>query len=295
MDDRATGPESTARAHHGSFASRLWQRSRRNVATFGALLFIILLLASAAFAPWLVWQDPLEQDPVASLSPPSRTHWMGTDQVGRDIFSRVVYGSRLSLAIGLSSVLLGLTAGVGIGLISGYAGGLVDEILMRGIDVLLAFPGILLAVLVAILGSSVSNVVLALAIFSIPIFARLTRGSVLAVRNLEYIHAAFVVGAPTHRVLLRHILPNVMGPIIVYATLRMASAILGGSTLSFLGVGLAPPAPEWGLMVSQGRHNIQSAPHEILFPGLAIFLTVLAFNLLGDAIRDVADPRSTSI
>lgn len=279
-----------------SFLVRFWRRCLRNAATFGALAFAVLLLVTAAAAPWLAPADPLDQDPSVSLQPPSRAHWFGTDLIGRDILSRVVYGSRLSGAIGLVSVMIGLTVGVGIGLMAGYSGGLVDEVLMRGIDVLLAFPGILLAILVVvILGSSLVNVVVALGIFSIPIFARLARGSVLSVKNLEYIDAARAIGAPTPRILFRHVVPNMMGPIVVYATLRMASAILGGATLSFLGVGLAPPAPEWGLMVSQGRHHIQSAPHEILFPGMAIFLTVLAFNLLGDAVRDVADPKSIAL
>jgi peptide/nickel transport system permease protein len=182
---------------------------------------------------------------------------------------------------------------VGIGLSAGFFGGTTDEVLMRCIDVLLAFPGILLAILiVSVLGSSLLNVIVALAVFSVPIFARMARGSVLATKNLEYVDAARAVGAATPRILLRHIVPNILGPIVVYATLRMASAILGGATLSFLGMGLAPPAPEWGLMVALGRQQIQSAPYVVLFPGLAIFLTVLAFNLLGDALRDVIDPRS---
>jgi peptide/nickel transport system permease protein len=265
----------------------------RNPTTFLSLVFLALLLFVAIAAPYISPYDPLEQDPAISLATPSAAHLMGTDRLGRDILSRLIHGSRLSLSVGIFSVLFGLVVGCAIGLAAGYSEGTTDELLMRGIDVLLAFPGILLAILViTILGSSLVNVIVALGIFSIPVFARLTRGAVLATKHLEYVAAARAIGAPTPRVVGRHILPNVMGPIIVYATLRVAAAILGGASLSYLGVGLAPPAPEWGLMISQGRNFMQGSPHVVLFPGLAILFTVLALNLVGDAARDLADPRT---
>jgi len=279
-----------------SLARKFWRRCLRNPATFLSLMFVVLLALVVVAAPLLGRFDPLEQDLMRAFRPPDGQHWFGTDRFGQDIYSRVVHGARLSLAVGFFSVLMGLTAGVGIGLTAGFFGGVTDELLMRFIDVLLAFPGILLAILiVSVLGSSLLNVIVALAVFSVPIFARMARGSVLATKNLEYVDAARAVGAATARILLRHIVPNILGPIVVYATLRMASAILGGATLSFLGMGLAPPAPEWGLMVALGRQQVQSAPHVVFFPGLAIFLTVLAFNLLGDALRDVIDPRSKPV
>jgi ABC-type dipeptide/oligopeptide/nickel transport system permease subunit len=266
------------------------------VATLFALGFVVLLALTVAFGPAVAPHDPVDQDLTRAFRPPGPGHPMGTDRFGADVFSRVIYGARLSLSVGFFSVLLGLTAGVGIGVCAGYVGGLTDEALMRGIDVLLAFPGILLAILVVtILGSSLTNVIVALAIFSVPVFARLARGSTLAIRHAEYVDAARALGVAAPGIVWRHILPNIWGPIIVYGTLRMAAAILGAATLSFLGLGLAPPAPEWGLMINQGRNYIQSAPHVVLYPGLAIFLTVLAFNLLGDAVRDVADPRSAAV
>lgn len=276
-----------------SLLHQFWRRCRQNPATLAALTYFIVLLVVVAIAPWLAPFDPLHQDLLNTSESPSPVHWFGTDYAGRDIFSRVIHGSRLSASIGLFAVILGVLFGVTIGVVSGYFGGLIDDVLMRIIDVLLAFPGILLAILVvSILGSSLLNVIVALAIFSVPTFARLTRSTVLSIRNTEYVTAAYALGASAPRIILRHILPNTLAPVIVYATLRTATAILGGATLSFLGLGVAPPTPEWGLMVSQGRHYILSSPHIILFPGLAIFFTVLSLNLLGDALRDVIDPKS---
>lgn len=270
-----------------------WRRCVANWATLAALGFTLLLFLVVAIGPLLTPVDPLAQDPLLRGQAPGAKYWFGTDHVGRDIFSRVIHGARLSLSIGGAAVLLGLTLGVAIGLVAGYLGGLVDEVLMRFIDVLLAFPGILLAILVvSILGPGLWNVIVALAIFSVPTFARITRSAVLTIKNLDYVLAARAIGGSAGRIMLGHVLPNALAPIIIYATLRLATAILGGATLSFLGLGVAPPAPEWGLMVSQSRHYIRSEPYMILFPGLAIFLTVLSLNLLGDAIRDVVDPKS---
>lgn len=275
-----------------SFLRRLLQRVVRNRATLLAALFMVVLLIATIAAPLIAPFDPLDQDYMVPSRPPDATYLFGTDNLGRDIFSRVLYGGQISLSIGFFAVTIGLLLGVTHGVIAGYVGGLVDEVLMRAVDVLMAFPGILLAILiVSILGSTVTNVILALAIFSIPTFSRIARGSVLSVKNLDYVTAAHGLGARSLPIILRHILPNISAPIIVYATLRMATAILGGATLSFLGLGVSPPTPEWGLMVAVGRHFIRTDPHIILFPGLAIFLTVLSLNLLGDALRDVLDPK----
>jgi peptide/nickel transport system permease protein len=275
-----------------SFRMRFWRRARRNFATLFALIFLVVLAFVAVAGPSIAPYDPIRQNYNNVNVQPNATHWFGTDNFGRDIFSRVLSGAYLSLSIGFFSVVIGLVVGVALGVLAGYLGGLPDELIMRGVDVLLAFPGILLAILiVSVLGSTISNVVFALAIFSIPTFARLSRSAVLSVKFLDYILAAESIGARAPRLIAHHILPNIVSPIIVYSTLRMATAILSGATLSFLGLGVSPPTPEWGLMVSAGLPFIRTHPHIIFFPGLAIFLTVLAINLIGDALRDVLDPK----
>lgn len=275
-----------------SFLRRFLRRCVSNPMSFFALFVVIMLIVVAVFAPLLAPYDPLKPDFRRIAQPPSSRHWLGTDQNGRDILSRVIFGARISVTIGVVSVLLGLVLGTSMGLIAGYFGGWVDTFFMRTVDVLLAFPGILLAILIiSIFGSSVTNIIVALAIFSVPTFARISRSSALTLRTLDYVQAGRAVGGSSLRVLLRHVLPNAWAPIVVYATLRCATAILGGASLSFLGLGISPPTPEWGLMVSQGREIMRSAPHVMIFPGLAIFITVLAVNLLGDALRDVMDPK----
>ena len=247
----------------------------------------------AVLAPWIATHDPIRQDFRRILEPPSREHWLGTDELGRDIFSRIVYGARISFTVGVAAVALGAAIGVVIGLFAGYYGGTFDSVAMRCVDVLLAFPGILLAILIAAaLGSGLFPVILAVATYSVPTFARLTRGSALAVSRREYVEAARAAGARDARILLRHVLANSFGPILVYATLLMGSAILTAASLSFLGVGVAPPTPEWGAMISTGRNYMRQAPHVVVAPGMAIFVTVLAFNVLGDALRDALDPRT---
>jgi peptide/nickel transport system permease protein len=278
--------------HQRSFHRRFFRRTFGNPMSTFAFLVVVLLAVVAVFGPSIAPYDPLRPNFRRIAQPPSAEHWLGTDQNGRDILSRVVHGTRISVSIGLAAVLLGLAAGTTIGLVAGYFGGWTDTLLMRGIDVLLAFPGILLAILIiSIFGSSVTNIVIALAVFSVPTFARVSRGSALTLRTLEYVQAGRAIGGSSVRVLLRHVLPNAMAPVVVYGTLRCATAILGGAALSFLGLGVSPPTPEWGLMVSQGREIMRSAPHVMVFPGLAIFLTVLSVNLLGDVLRDVMDPR----
>ncbi len=252
----------------------------------------VLLLFCAVFAPWLAPADPYFQDYSAVLaSPGSPGHLLGTDQFGRDVLSRVLYGARLSLFVGFTSVLLGLVFGVLLGLMAGYFSRL-DRPIMGFVDILIAFPGILLAIaIVAALGTGLINVVFAVAIFSVPTFARITRGSVLAVRSRDYVTAAQSLGAPHVRILARTILPNILSPIIVYGSLRLATSILTAATLSFLGLGAQPPSAEWGAMINDGRTFLSTARHLSIVPGVAIFLTVLAFNLLGDSLRDALDPR----
>ncbi len=265
----------------------------RSPLTVVALVIVLLLVAAALFAPQLATHQPNRQDFRAVLQPPSGGHYLGTDELGRDIFSRVLYGARISITVGIFSVGLGGLVGVLIGLVSGFYGGVVDSVLMRLIDVLLAFPGILLAILLATaLGAGLVPVIIAVAAYSVPTFARVMRGSVLSVRSREFVEAARAAGIRDVPLLVRHIFLNSFAPVLVYATLLMGGAILTAAALSFLGVGVAPPTPEWGAMISTARTYMRQAPHIILGPGAAIFLTVLAFNILGDALRDALDPKN---
>lgn len=257
----------------------------------GGTLFVALIVI-ALFAVEIAPYNPIDQDYGKTLRPPSREHLMGTDNFGRDIFSRVIYGTQISLRVGLIAVVIASAIGVPLGLVSGYYGGWIDSVAMRLVDIMLAFPGILLAfVIVAVLGSSLTNLMIAIGIGSIPGFARLIRGSVLSARELSYVVAARVVGCRDPRIVGLHILPNVASPIIVYSTLKVATAILAGASLSFLGLGVQRPTPEWGIMLADGRNFLQQQWWIATFPGLAIMITTLAINLLGDGIRDIHDPR----
>lgn len=228
----------------------------------------------------------------AASAPPSWEHWFGVDHLGRDIFSRVVYGARISLWIGLFSVGISLTIGTTLGLIAGYFGGFVDNLIMRVMDIMMALPHVLLAILIAtILGPSLENGILAIGIVRVPRFARLARASTLSVRTLTYVEASVAIGAPHHRIIFRDVLPNIVGPIVVYSTLSLGESILSAAVLSFLGLGAQPPVPEWGAMLNEAQKYLINAPFMSIFPGLAIFLTVLSFNLLGDGLRDILDPR----
>jgi peptide/nickel transport system permease protein len=256
----------------------------------GAVLVLIVLAAFAA--PLISPYDPIKTNQRLSLEQPSLEHLMGTDRFGRDIFSRVVFAGQTSLPIGLVSVAIGVFFGVSVGLLAGYYGGWVDAISMRVVDLLLAFPGILLALaIIAILGGSLTNLMIAVGIAAIPDYVRITRGTVLSVKEREFVMAARVIGCKAPAIVLRHILPNVVAPLIVLATLGMATAIITGSALSFLGLGIKPPTPEWGNMLAEGREFLQRAPWVAFFPGAAIMLTVLSINLLGDGLRDALDPR----
>ncbi|MBS3897273.1 MAG: ABC transporter permease [Dethiobacter sp.] len=256
-----------------------------------AILFVFLL--GAIFAPLLTTFDPTRPDFGNAFQKPSATHIFGTDELGRDVFARILYGSQISLLIGLISVSIGLILGVPVGALSGYYGGKLDLIVQRLIDIMIAFPGILLAiVIVTMLGTGVENVMIATGVASIPTYTRLVRGSVLAVKELRFVAAAKVLGISDLRIIVRHILPNCMGPIVVQSTFQVATAILWAAGLGFLGLGAQPPDPEWGAMLSKGREFIRTAHHLTTFPGLAILLMVLGFNLLGDGLRDALDPKS---
>ena len=269
-----------------------WRRFRRQRLALTAAAVILVVVLSAVFAPWIAPFDPAMPDYDSLMDGPSALHWLGTDAYGRDILSRIVWGGRVSLSVGVLSVALGGLAGVVIGLISGFFGGWVDGVLMRLMDVLLAFPGIILAIgVVAVLGPGINNVIYSIAVFSVPVFARLVRGSALALKQTLYVQAARSIGVRPLALMLRHILPGAMPGVIVYASLRLGTSILTAAALSFIGLGARPPSPEWGAMLADGRSYLGVADHLTLFPGLAIFITVLAFNLLGDGLRDALDQK----
>lgn len=257
----------------------------------GAIM-LLLLIFCAVFAPVIAPYDPLAVVPFEILLPPSADHWMGTDTLGRDMLSRVIFGSRVSLRLGLVSVSIAMSLGILIGSLAGYLGGQIEAALMRVIDILLAFPSLILALIfVFALGPGLTNAMIAVGIASIPAYARVTRAEVLSAKENLYVQAAEAVGAPNRTIMFRHILPNIIAPNIVIAALGTGIAILAGSALSFLGLGAQAPTPEWGLMLSQGRGFMSLAWWLSFFPGLAIMITVMALNLLGDGLRDVFDPR----
>lgn len=264
---------------------------KNKLAVFGMIVIAFQILF-ALLAPWLTQYDPVVQNLAKSqLAPGAEGHFLGTDNYGRDMFSRLVYGARISLLVGITSVSLGLIGGLVLGLLSGYYKKL-DGIIMRFVDLLFAFPGILLAMLIiAMLGTSLVNVVIAISIWSIPTCARIVRGSVLSVKKQEYVMAMKSLGASDARIILKHILPNCTAPIIVFATMRMATAILSTAALSFLGLGAQPPTPEWGAMIAAGQDFMWTAPHMTVIPGIAIMLVVFAFNVVGDGLRDALDPN----
>lgn len=260
--------------------------------TLGAITILVAAIMCAIFAPMLAPYDPLILFPGASLQPPNLEHPLGTDLLGRDILSRVIFGARVSLTVGIAATSISLSVGTVLGLVAGYLGRYVDNIVMRFIDMMLAFPGILLALtIVSFLGATLFNVMLAVGVSFIPTFARLVRGCVLSAKENLYVDAAKCVGCKPQRIMFRHILPNVVAPVFVLASLAFGWAILSASSLSFLGLGAQPPTPEWGIMVSDGRGFLRDAPWMTAFPGLAIMLVVLAANILGDALRDAFDPR----
>lgn len=251
-----------------------------------------LMIVSAIFAPLIAPYDPVEQDILSLLQGPSLNHLLGTDELGRDTLSRVIYGSRVSLMVGVIAVSISLIIGSALGLIAGYGRGLIDTVIMQIMDALLAFPTLALALAItAMLGPSLNNTMIAIGITGIPAFARLVRGQVLSLRDLDYVQAAQASGGSNYRIVMQHILPNTMAPIIVQASITIPAAILAEAGLSFLGLGIQPPTPSWGAMLNTARGYIQMSPWLSIVPGVAIFITVLAFNFLGDALRDILDPR----
>ncbi len=273
--------------------SEFWRKFKKQQVAVGALVLVALLVLLAVFAPLIAPYDAenyFDYDKLNAV--PSWQHWFGVDPLGRDILSRILSGARLSLAAGFLSVALGGLIGTSLGLLAGYYEGWWDRIVMRISDVLFAFPGILLALgVVAILGSSMVNVVVAVSVFSVPAFARLVRGNTLVLKQMTYIEAVRSIGASDWTIITRHILPGTISTIVVYFTMRLGTSIITAASLSFLGMGAQPPTPEWGAMLNEARADMVNAPHVALFPSLAIFLTVLAFNLLGDGLRDALDPK----
>ncbi len=271
--------------------ARLWRDTRARI----GLIVVAMLLLLAILAPLLARHDPIRVDLLRQLQPPSAEHWMGTDVQGRDVWARLVYGARISLAVGLISQSIALAIGLTLGLIAGYFGRWIDDLVMRLADVTLAFPTLLLLIaMVAALQPSLMVVFVTVGIVGWAGMARLVRGQVLVVRQLEYVHAARALGTPDFRIIARHVLPNVIAPVVIATTLGMAGAIMAEAALSFLGLGVQPPTPSWGAMIADGRDlsQLRSSPWTSLFPGLAIGVTVLGFNLLGDALRDALDPRT---
>jgi peptide/nickel transport system permease protein len=256
------------------------------------VVLIGLMVLMALFSPWLAPYDPAAQDTRSALTAPSLQHWLGTDELGRDILSRIIWGTRISLDVGVGAVLVAFLIGIPLGMVAGYRSGVVDAVVMRGMDIMLAFPNLLMALLlVAALGSSLTNEIIAIGIALVPNFARVARGMTLSLKENEYIMAAKAMGESQARVLFRHLLPNAFATLFVMATLYIATAIRTEASLSFLGLGVPPPAPSWGNILSEGQSYVRQAPWVTGFSGLAILIAVLAFNLLGDALRDVMDPR----
>jgi peptide/nickel transport system permease protein len=277
-----------------SFSRRISGNSRHNpLAAIGAAL-ICLIMIFAIFAPWIAPQDPAAIDLPGRLTPPSHAHWFGTDELGRDILSRVIFGARISMMVGSCVVALSLALGLIIGSIAGYYGGAIDRFVnVVVMNAFLSFPGILLAIaFVAFRGPGIFNLVLALSLGGWVGYARLVRGQVLAAREREFVEAARALGASDLRIVVRHILPNIIQPVIVQAAIGMAGAILAEATMSFLGLGVPPPTASWGTMLNDARAHLFDAPHLVLFPALAVMLAVLSFNFIGDALRDYLDPRS---
>jgi peptide/nickel transport system permease protein len=279
-------------AEEESPRARAWRRMRRRHSAMVGLAIVVVLVLAAVLAPWIAPYDPAQQSWTAVRKPPSWLHLLGTDESGRDLLSRVIFGARASLLAGVVSVSIALGLGVPIGLAAGYLGGWIDALISRIADAMLACPFLILAIaLAAFLGPSLTNAMIAIGITTTPIFVRLTRGQVLSVKVEDYVEAARAVGNPAWRIAVRHILPNILPALLVQATLSIATAIIAEASLSFLGLGQQPPAPSWGSMLNTAQRFMTNAPWMALWPGLAIFLAVLSFNLLGDGLRDALDPK----
>lgn len=282
--------ERAARSQRQLFFNRLW-KSRQAIV---GLVIIGLLCLTALLAPVIAPFEPTRQNLLDQFIPPGSTHWFGTDEFGRDIFSRIIHGSRISLQVGMIAVGIAMVVGTLIGLLAGFYGGWFDMVSQRVIDVMLAFPGLLLALaIIAVLGTGIQNVMIAVGIGSIPSYARLVRAQVMSSKQREYVEAARAMGAKDHRLLIKHIFPNVISSLIVLGSLGVANAILSAAALSFIGLGAQPPMPEWGAMLSQGRDFLRDQWWITTFPGIFIAITVLGFNLVGDGLRDAFDPQGS--
>jgi peptide/nickel transport system permease protein len=271
---------------------RAWRRLRRRHGALVGLAVVVLFIVLALFAPWIAPQDPVAASWAAIRKAPSAQYWLGTDEIGRDVLSRVIWGTRASLLAGVVSVSISLLIGVPLGMAAGFLGGAVDAVISRITDAFLACPFLILAIaLAAFLGPSLTNAMIAIGVSAAPIFVRLARGQVLSVKVEDYVEAARAVGNSPLRIALRHILPNITAPLIVQATLAIAAAVIAEASLSFLGLGQQPPAPSWGSMLNTAKNYIDNSPWMAISPGVAIFVLVLSFNLLGDGLRDALDPR----
>lgn len=269
-----------------------WRRLRKNKAAVIGLIILVILVLVALFADVIAPFDFTTQNLNAVLQKPNATHWFGTDNFGRDIFSRVVYGSRISLIIGFIAVGIALIIGGSMGAIAGYFGGWFDTIVMRLVDIMLAVPTILLAIsIVSVLGPGITNLMIAVGVSNVPTYARVVRASVLSIKETQYIEAARAMGSRDMTIIFKHVIPNTLAPVIVQSTIGVAGAILSAAGLGFIGLGIQPPNPEWGSMLNAGRHFIRDHPHLTTYPGLAIMVTILSLNLLGDGLRDVLDPK----
>ncbi|WP_330641934.1 ABC transporter permease [Cuneatibacter sp. NSJ-177] len=271
----------------------VWRRLKKSKVAIVGLVILIFLIFIAVFADLLVdYNVAIKQDLVHKLQGPSAEHWLGTDSFGRDILARIIHGSRISLSIGFIAVIISLIVGGAIGSIAGYYGGKLDMIVMRFIDVLMSIPSMLMCIcVVTVLGPGMSNLMVAVTISYVATFCVIVRSSILTIKNSDYIEAARATGVGTFRIILKHIIPNTMGPIMVQATLSIGSVILSAAGLSFVGLGVMPPTPEWGAILTEGKEFIRTAPHIVLFPGIAIMLAVMSLNFLGDGLRDALDPR----
>lgn len=276
-----------------SKAGEIWHHLRKNKGAMIGLVFIILLIGVALTVDmWLDYELVIAQSVKERLQKPSIEHWMGTDEYGRDVFCRLLYGAKFSVLVGFVAIAIALAFGVTLGAIAGYYGGILENLIMRGLDIFGAIPSVLMGiVIVSALGANIFNLMIAVGLTSVPGFARVTRASVLTVRNQEYVEAARAIGIFEWKIIFSHIIPNCLSPIIVQTTLRVGSAIISASSLSFLGLGMPEPTPEWGSMLSGGRQYLRGNSYLTLFPGLAIMITVLAFNMLGDGLRDALDPK----
>ncbi|PNH18725.1 peptide ABC transporter permease [Mageeibacillus indolicus] len=277
-----------------SLFQETWRRLIKNKGSVIGMVFLVILVVAALAAP-LIFDyktDIIGQNMAEKLKAPSWQHWFGTDEYGRDLFARVIYGARYSLIIGVGAVLLGLVVGTFLGAQAGFKGGIIDSIIMRGVDIFYSIPNIMTAVvIVSLLGTSTVNLMIALAFACASSFSRIVRASVMTIRGQEFVESSYAMGLPTWKIILKHILPNCLSPIIVQVTLLIGTTIISASSLSFLGIGVPAPAPEWGALLSAGRGHIRDASHMCIIPGLAIMATVLALNLLGDGLRDALDPK----